>query len=159
MVEGLLLAHSLGWVEDQQFADEVCQLGAEVVWDLEVQASDAFCDVMALASFEGCSSAVEFVGQDADCPKVELVVIGSLIDDLRTDVVNSPAEGLPGLGSMNRPPEVRQLDDVVIAKQDVLRLQIAMNDMKLMKVLHRQDHLTGVDGRSLLIEFAFRLQH
>ena len=33
-----------------------------------------------------------------------------------------------------------------------------MDDVKLMEVLHRQDHLAGVDGRSPLVELAFRLQ-
>lgn len=106
MVEGFLLVHSLGRVQNQELADEVCQLGTEVVRDLEIHAPDAICDFWALASLEGCFSAVEFVGQDSDRPQVELVVIGSLIDDFRADVVNGAAEGLPRLGGVDRPPEV-----------------------------------------------------
>ena len=77
-----------------------------MVRNLEVHVSDALCDIGARASLEGRSSAVQLVGQDTDRPQVEFVVVGRLIDDLRADVIDGPAEGFPGLSGVYRPAEV-----------------------------------------------------
>ena len=60
---------------------------------------------------------------------------------------------------MDGPAEIGQLDGLVVKNENVLRFQIAVDDVEAVYVLHRRDYLRGVEGTPALLEFASALQN
>ncbi len=88
---------------------------------------------------------IEFIGEDADGPKVQFCIIGLFIEYFRAKVVDGATEGLAIFGGMYGPSEIGELDDVVIADEYVFRFEVAVYDVHAVQVLHRFYHLPHVD--------------
>ena len=158
MLQGLLLSHPALGVEHEQPADEVGQVVTEVLGHLVLQPLDLLRSHLPVLGFEGSPPAVELEGEHSDRPQVQPAVIGGLRDDLGADVVDGAAEGLAGAGSVHGPAEVGELDHVVLAEQYVLGLEIAVDDVQAVQVLHRPDHLAHVARSPPLVEPARLLE-
>ncbi len=85
-------------------------------------------------------------------------IVGLSSDDLRTDVVDSAAEGFAGSGSVDCPAEIGQLDSLFVENEDVFGFEIAVDDVELMQVLHCWDYLACVGWTSAFLEFSVALQ-
>ena len=81
------------------------------------------------------------------------------VDNLRADVVNSTAIGVSRLRGMDGPSEIRQFYDIIFAEKYVFRLQVSMNDVHVMQVLHGADHLRGVLGHHFLFKLPDLSKH
>jgi hypothetical protein len=51
-------------------------------------------------------------------------------DDFRADVIDGATESLSGAGGMHRPPEITELNDVILAEKDILRFQVSVDDVQ-----------------------------
>ena len=104
---------------------------------LQVQISNVGIGVIFIAASEGSLARHQFVSKNTNCPQVNLVVIGLLVDQLRGNVVNGTTESCPSLVyGVGRPAEVAEFDChlVEVGDQNVLRLDVPMNHIAVLQV-------------------------
>ena len=76
----------------------------------------------------------ELVAKDSEGPKVDLLVVRGAFHHLRRQVVERSAHGgAAGRGRVNAPPEVGDLQVALHVQEQVFRLDVAMNDLKMIK--------------------------
>lgn len=100
---------------------------------------------------ERCLANQKLIRQHAETPQVNLfvvvIVLSSRLDHLRWQIVQGTTHGLsPAVGSVHTPAEVRDLDLVVYTDENVLRLDVAMNDVLAVEVPKSRGHLCDVTG-------------
>ena len=107
----------------------------------------------------------QLVRQDADGPVVDLVVVGRAADELRRQVVRSPAERHTVLvDAVSCPSEVAQLDDptltpvywILSRSEDkyVLRLDVAVYDVALLAEMEGGHDLLDDGAHYFFLEWA-----
>jgi hypothetical protein len=80
----------------------------------------------------------ELVGEDAQRPDVDGVVVVLVLDHLGRQVVERATErGAAGGGRVHRPAKVRDLDLAAVAQQEVLGLDVAVDDVLRVAVVQR----------------------
>jgi len=85
----------------------------------------------------------EFVKQDAEAPNVQGVVVGRVGQHLRRHVLQRPAEGVPLFvaAGFDAPAEVANLEDVVVAHEQVLGLDVPVDEAVLVQEVEPRAHL------------------
>lgn len=112
---------------------------------------------------EGGLADEELVGEDAEAPEVDLLVVrvvgGAGLDHLGGQVVEGAAHGLAAaVRGVDAPAEVGDLDLAVDADEDVLGLDVAVDDVLAVQVAQRARHLRHVLRRLPLREPALAPQ-
>lgn len=139
----------------QQLRNQVARLERHPLRVGDVQLPDLRVRALRVLRLEWRPADEELVAQNAQAPLVDRVVVALAIDHLRRQVVERAAHrlALVRLG-VRRPAEVGQLHVVVGGQHDVLRLQVAVDDVIAVAVVQRVGHLVRVLGGARLVEAA-----
>lgn len=109
---------------------------------------DVFLDLGLAICSERRLSPAQLVGKHPHTPYIDLLAVAVAIKHLRRDVVQRPAERHPFRGVAGGQPEIAELGHT-IAKQDVLRLQIPVDDVVVVHLL--ESHTDIPDDLSCLL--------
>lgn len=92
----LLQTHALGGVAGQQAADEVHHLRGEVDREIDGDLQNFIIGLVLVGlGLEGSLASTQLIAEDTQTPNVGLFIVELPSNDLRRDVVEGPAEGLP----------------------------------------------------------------
>ena len=125
------------------------------VFEGEVTLFDALDDLLVRVAGEGRHSGQQDEENDAQTPHIALLTVRAL-DHFRSQVVRRTKDSMHGMFFIDsaRGAEVDQLDDMVVLvlEVDVLRLDVSMDDVVLVQIVHRGEQLTNDLGRLDLIQ-------
>ena len=116
----------------QEFGDEVDGRGADagVRGELEVHLEDAAVGLAVADGLKGRHSKEELVGEDSQAPEVHEAVVRLPLNHLGREVVQGSAQGLAAVvGRVDGPAKVANLELPVEANQEILRLDVAVDDV------------------------------
>jgi hypothetical protein len=135
VIEQLFDSDSIIWILLQAFIDEITSLFADV--DIRRDGDlllHNFNQFFLLADLEGVFADQHLVHHDSDRPDIYSLVVIVALQDLRTDVERSTAEGRAHkIAQVDGPAEVAQLYYSLVHHY-VLRLYIAVDDLLGMEV-------------------------
>lgn len=100
-----------------------------------------FDHVVHVPNLEGYRTVEELVCKDSDAPNVYFAVIGTLANDFWWRINRRSALSVPQERGMDGPAEIADLY-CVFMQEDVLRLEVAMQDIIGVHVLHSCTDLT-----------------
>lgn len=115
-----------------------------VVGLLQVQICDVRVGVVFVAACEGRLPRHELVGEDADRPEINLVIVGFLVDELGGHIVNSATESCPPLvNRVGSPAEIAKFNChlLEVSDQNILRLYVPMDHVTFLQVQQSVDDL------------------
>lgn len=95
-----------------------------------------------MPNLKGDRAVEELIGEDADAPNVYFAVVGTLADDFWRRVNRRAALCVPQERGMNGPAEVTYFNGVFV-QENVLRFEIAMEDVIGVHVFHSCTNLTN----------------
>ncbi len=135
----------LDWLDGEHLGDEGFEVLGVLGGDLGVDAADDLHpECGETVGVEGRLEGAHLVEDDSEGPDVGFETVGLALDDLGRKVVRSAHDGV-GLGEGvfedASDAEVAELDVVLAGEEDVLRLQVAVQDLLLVTVLQRKGHL------------------
>ena len=112
--------------------------------------------VTRLARVEWRESNNHFVGQDAEGPPVDGVRVADLLQDFRSEILRSTAEGvrLLVLSQNLGEAEIGKQKIAILVQQNILRLEIPINNLLLVEVAEGQGDAQTVELGSLLRELS-----
>mmetsp|Transcript_3807 Transcript_3807/g.4728 ORF Transcript_3807/g.4728 Transcript_3807/m.4728 type:complete len:217 (-) Transcript_3807:371-1021(-) len=159
MSQHLIQRHSVAWILCKQLGNQVFRLpchGRRELWiahlDLPVGSLLALVLKRRLPNHE-------LIEQDAESPNIDPAVVLFVDNHLWRKVVQSSAERFTPRGrSMNCPAEVCNLQSILQANENVLRLDVSVDDMLRVAVLNGLNHLFEVPCRPCLREGTATLQ-
>ncbi len=96
---------------------------------------------------EGEAAGHHLVHDDADAPPVDGAPVVHVLQHLRGQVLRGAAEGLGGAAEVDvllAQAEVGDLDVAVLVQEEVLQLEVAVDDAKLVQVVDGADDLGAV---------------
>ena len=133
MFQHVFEIHPLVRVLPEQLGDEVPGGARHVGREPEVDVDDPLVRVLVGFRLKRRFADQELVGEDAEGPVVDPLVVGLALDHLRREVVQGSAHGgPPAAGGVHRPAEVGDLEVALHVQQQVLWLDVSV------------DHLHGV---------------
>ena len=112
--------------------------------------------VILRASVEWWEADNHLIGQDAEGPPIDWECVALLLEDLRCQVLGSTAEGLSLLITFENfgETEIGQANVSIFSHKDVLRFQVSIDDLLVMKVTKCQCDGKSVELGSSLRELA-----
>ena len=145
--------HPLPGILLQQAADEVLGILGDAAGEAEVDAGDATVRGRMSLGLEGRSADEELVQEDAEGPDVDHLVVLPPLDHLGGEVVEGAAQGVAAGGrGVDRPAEVGDLDLALRPDEEVLRLDVAVDDVLRVAVGQGLAEVGDVPGRGALGE-------
>ena len=122
---------------------------------------DALEEVLQLLRAERRVADEHLVDEDPELPPVDALGVCLSEDHLRREVLGRPAErrrrGAAGLALLTE-AKVREPEVPVLGDEDVLRLEVAVDDVRPVEVLEREEDLRGVEADLRLREAALELE-
>lgn len=104
-------------------------------------------------------SAAQFISQNTQTPVVHFSVKWSIFDNLRAKVVRCTTKGFSLRGWwFDRPTKITQFKNSLISNHDILRFDITMYDIFLLKINKSVKHLFHIFLYCCLIKFPFLFQ-
>ena len=147
--------HALTWILLQQPSNEVLGILGHTPGEPEVDTGDTAVRGGMSLGLEGGTADEELVQEDAQRPNVDHLVVLPSLDHFGGKVVQSAAQGVAaGGGGVDRPAEVGDLDLALGADEEVLRLDVAVDDVLLVAVGQGLAEVGNVPGRGALGEAA-----
>lgn len=159
MIQSLLFVHSDPRINHKYSLDEVGQFRWKVLRDLVVEYLDLSLCLGSIERLERCVTCVELIGKDSDSPHIELCVIVLFVQNLGAEVVDGSTKSVSAFSRMYGPPEITELHIVVTTQNDVLWLEVSMNNVKWVKMLHGQNDLSNISGNLVLLEISFLFEY
>mmetsp|Transcript_48062 Transcript_48062/g.148315 ORF Transcript_48062/g.148315 Transcript_48062/m.148315 type:complete len:343 (-) Transcript_48062:141-1169(-) len=132
-------------VDHQQPLHKVPRARVEPVRELHLALQDLLVDPERRVVVERRVPRDEFVQQDPHRPPVHRLAVALALDHLGRQVLGRPAQRERPLRHLLREPEVRDLDVPLVVQQQVLRLQVAVDDVFGVHVLEREHQLRVVE--------------
>uniref|UniRef100_A0A182Q467 Uncharacterized protein n=1 Tax=Anopheles farauti TaxID=69004 RepID=A0A182Q467_9DIPT len=148
----LQVAVALGQIDLQQVAQQVLQLRAEVRREAHLAADDLLVDLDRLVGEERRVAGRHLVHEHTERPPVDRLVVALAQDDLRREILGRAAQRPGSALDALREPKVRHLQVALRVDQQILRLQIAVDQIEIVQVLEREHDLGGVEARVRLGE-------
>lgn len=150
----LEVAVPLGEVNLEQVAQQILQVRAKMRGEAWLAAHDLLVDLDRLIGEEWWISCCHLVDQNAQCPPVHRLVVALAEDDLGRQIFRCAAQGpRPTLHPLGE-AKVGDLQVTLRVDQEILRLQIPVDQIEVVKVLEREYNLSRVKTRVRLREAA-----
>lgn len=108
---------------------------------------------------EGREPSQQLKGEDAQTPQIDSDMILPLLEYLRGDIIQRPAEGLLHAGlAVGRPPKVAYFE-CVVGHDDIFGFDIAVGDVIAVEVVDGPEHLHHGLADELLLALAVVHEH
>mmetsp|Transcript_100286 Transcript_100286/g.214872 ORF Transcript_100286/g.214872 Transcript_100286/m.214872 type:complete len:342 (-) Transcript_100286:8-1033(-) len=139
--------------------DEILSLRSDIFRENRRAGLDLLVGALLAVVLERGLAHKEFVEEHTEAPDINTAVVPLVVHHLGWEVVQGATERLaPRGGRVDGPTEVRNLERVFEAYENVLRLDVAVDDMLGVTILDRLHHLLEVPSRPRLGECAAALQ-
>lgn len=99
---------------------------------------DIFKSELLIICLEGSFKIKQLIKYDSNTVNINFSIILFLHNHLRRNILNGATKGFPHLIGMYGAPKIRQFKIIILIKQKILQLNIPMNNMSLMKIIHRR---------------------
>ena len=156
LVGPVLGAESLLGVFLEQSVEERGELLPDGLGHFEGALADFEKEFVSVLVVEGGDADDHLVDDAAEGPPVHLLPVALFLDDLRGEVLGGAADGLGELVPHELgEAEVRELEIAVLADEDVLGLEVAVDDAVGVEVLECEEDLGGEETSLVLGESFF----
>jgi hypothetical protein len=110
-----------------------------------LSADDLHGEEVHTGAFKGWPQSAHLVEHDPERPDITFERIRSALYDFRRQIIRRADHGSSHFNGMAKDAsdsEITELDDVLLGKEDVLALDIAMKNLSVMHVLHSKANLS-----------------
>lgn len=157
MIEHLFQVHALCEIHCEAATDEVLDIGAhgDVLWESECASTNLFVGLLDLLGLKRRSTVKHCVGDHADGPVVDFVAVATVLENLGSEVVRSSTNCsflLALVEDLGSEAEVADFKTHSVGQEEVSKLEVAVNDLARMDVLHCQDELVDIVAGFHLVE-------
>ena len=154
-------------VIDQYELDEIARITNHILGHANVSVADALQDTQRVGrvtfALEWREAANHFADEDAPAPYVRLIRVAHLEHDFGRAITRRTAVGkraiVPNVAQLLREAKVDQLNVALLVYQYVFRLEIAVDDVHLVKFLEAEEHLGEVEAGDFLVELGTLITH
>ena len=136
MVTDVVKLQALLRVRLEQLGDEILRHSAEASRPLDPLMQNIVKEFLLVFTDKWRIARQKFEKQDAQIPNVQRLVMAALTNHLRSQILrrSTISHSFPILIEEVRPAEVCQLDGVLCVEQYILRLDIPMNNWRVLRV-------------------------
>lgn len=148
----LEVTESLAQIRSQELLDESLGVLVEELGENYLATKNLLVNSHGVLVHERGVAYNHLINKDAQCPPVDGLAVTLVQKHLRSDVLGRATKRvsavLDGLGEA----EIRKFEETILREQDILRLQIAVDDVLVVQVGEDNRDLTGVEFRVIVFE-------
>ena len=139
-------------IGSEQRLDQVAGHRINLWRERDLSLQDLLVNAKLLAVIEGWVTSEHLKEENAKRPPVNCLAVPLGLDDLRSKVFGCPAQRPGTIGNLLGKPKIRNLGVPMCIEEQVLRFEITVDDVLLVKVLNRHDDGRNVEARNICRE-------
>lgn len=137
-----------------QVSDQTLSLLVEVTREPDLLGDDHFEDLIGIFMHEGAATDHDLIDEHAQGVPVNSLTVTFVQDNLRSQVLRSPTEGVGSLSwsqGLNE-AKVRKLEIAARVDEHVLRLKVSVDKVLTVEIVETKNHLCCVEPRQRNVE-------